>query len=417
MAFFAFIIFLIVIFVQPQEFMPMFKGMPLVAYCMGVAFVGYIFNLLMNTKKIRLFDAPQNILMIIFWFIIIISTLQIGWLKFTLETIIEWGKFVLIYFIAIKVIDSENKLNIAILTIVLASSFLAISGILQKYGIDITGVGLGRDERIRGVGIFDTNQLAYTLAFISPLIFAFFLKVRSVLIKAFLLVVFCAFYYAIFLTVSRGGILCSVAVLALLFIVFNRNKFVKIFGFGIGAFLFVLFQKIAPRLQTISSYQTDSSAKGRLNVWGEALMTLKSYPIFGIGKGQFKEFFSLSPHSSYIQVLSELGLVGLFIWLSLFYFSLKNLMIIDTLATNQDDKRKILFAKIFQVSLYSYLIGSFFSGNAYYITFYILLALVVAFQYMAFLKLPYRRAIFSLKDVRNIGFIEIAIILLIKWLS
>lgn len=421
MLFLGLLIYLLLVFVRPQEFIASIRGWRLEQAVMGVVVIGLSFRLL-SAKKYKLFNSHQNILMILFWIAVVLSTFKILWISYTFNTFIEWGKFILIYFAIINIIDSQRKLEITIWTIVLGMLITAGMGILQHYGIDVTGVGskLYRDSntiitRIRGIGIFDMNQLAHACAFVNPLVFGLFLKTKNILLKLILVTIFAVFYYAIYLTVSRGGIIAGIAVIALIFIFFTRNKLAKVFGIGVTSAVFVFLLKVLPRLQTITAYQTEVSAKSRLDVWGEALMVLKTSPILGVGKNQFGEYCSISPHNSYIQTVTELGLIGLFLWLALFYYSIKNLRFIEQANTKSLTKFQIIFSKCIQISLITYLISSLFSGSAYYITLYIMFALVVVLQYTSGLEFFQKKPYFYFRNLISILIAESCVILIIHF--
>ena len=81
---------------------------------------------------------------------------------------IEWGKFVLIYFIMVDLINTPDRFGITVFTLIAGGIVISVFGVLQWFGIDVTGVGFSSDStavRIRGIGIFDTNQLAYAMCF------------------------------------------------------------------------------------------------------------------------------------------------------------------------------------------------------------------------------------------------------------
>jgi O-antigen ligase len=292
----------------------------------------------------------------------------------------------------------------------------ASMGILQYYGNDITGTGMRVGDRIRGVGIFDTNQLAYTLAFCLPLIFGLFISTGSFFSKYFLIIIFSVYSYCIYLTQSRGGLLCSVFVIFLLFFIFNRNKIVKIFGIIFSVLTFSILLKYAPRLTTTFEYKTDDSAIGRIDAWGSGLASLKNNLFLGIGKDQFRENFGIAAHNGFIQVATELSLIGLFIWLALYYFSIRNLRIIDNSNQGSKEISSQIFSKAFQVSLYTYLMGSFFQSSEYYITLYILFALIVVLQSQTNLNISKKFAMVTFKDIRNVFAFEVIAIVLIKLL-
>ena len=181
-----------------------------------------------------------------------------------------------------------------------------------------------------------------------------------------------------------------------------------------GVLIFMVLVKFSPRFSTTLEYQTDESAMGRLDVWGEALMSLKDNPIFGIGYEQFRQRFDIASHNSYIQTVTELGLLGLFIWLALFYFSLKNLNFINSHINNNDEKEISVISKSLQASLYAYLVGSYFSSSAYYVPLYMLFALAVIMQRMSGLS---KKLHFKAGDIPAIFAIEISVLLFIHILT
>lgn len=413
MAFLGLIIFLLIIFIQPQEFLPGMKGVQIVAIVMGIVALFWLPQRLIK-KGIKI-KSQQSALMVLFWILIVLSTLNIGWLGGTFTTIIEWGKFVLIYFIMIDLINSPAKFETTMFTLITGGVVIAVFGVLQWFGIDITGIGFSSDTmsvRIRGIGIFDTNQLAYTMCFLAPLVFYFLSVTKNLIIKLFFAAVFCLFYYTVYLTSSRGGMICAVMVVGLLFVLYNKKKSAQTFGLALATVLFLSFLALSSRLQTVSGYKQDGSAKGRTDAWGAALINLKSYPL-GIGKEQFQDYFHIAAHNSYIQVISEIGIFGLFVWLALFYYSIKNLRLISKYSEPGGKNKQANAAKSLQVSLFAYLIGSFFSNSGYYITLYILFALIVSLQRLSNPDIFKENRLFEFKDLMKIGTLEIMIILLI----
>lgn len=417
MAFLGLLLFILVIFIQPQEFVPIIQGTRIVNAIGIFTIVSWLLMILKNKKRNNLFKFQHNKLMLLLWVVIIISTIKVNWISYSIDTSIEWGKIVLIYLILVSVIDTNKKMAVIIWSMVLSSLFLSITGIMQKNGIDITGLGLREEGRIRGIGIFDTNQLAYTLAFICPFVMGLFVIHKNIILRGLLLLIISCDYYAIYLTGSRGGMLCSIFILLLMFLIVSKKGTTRVFGVIICIIVGILFLQFSSRLQSVSGYQSDESALGRLNVWGEALSSLKNNFVFGVGKDQFQEYHHLAPHNSYIQVVSELGFVGLFLWLSLFYFSIKNMNIIANRMKLIEDIEYKIFAQAFIISMFAYLFGSFFSGSAYYITLYIMFGLLVALQGLVqgpgfdnFKKI-------SFNDMLNVGIAEIIIIFVIHCVS
>ena len=62
------------------------------------------------------------------------------------------------------------------------------------------------------------------------------------------------------------------------------------------------------------SLNEDNSDNGRLELWEKAWETWKSYPFFGVGLGGMYRLTDRATHNTYLELLSETGLVGLCIF-------------------------------------------------------------------------------------------------------
>lgn len=404
---------LFLIFVRPQDFCPPFQVAPFFEITAIILTLATILTFL-RKKKLRIINATQDTFMIMFWIAIVLSTISVRWLQFTFDTFFDWLRYILIYFLIINIVDSRKKFKIVLWAIVLFMALTAGMGVLQHFGTDITGVGTHPDGRIRGVGIFDTNQLAYSVAFCASLLIGLLILYKKFFSRIVILGLLLLYFYCIYFTQSRGGMVCLVLVLLFTFLIFSKNKFIKVSGVIVSV-LFVLFlSTFAPRFSTTKEYKTDISVMGRVEGWANALTLMKGRPFFGVGKDQFYEYFKIAPHSSYIQSLTELGVIGLFLWLSLFYFSLRSLQNLKEIPNNKKDKQLVVFSNSLQVTMYSYLTGSFFSGNTYYITLYVLFALIVVLQNISNPGNVKKLNGISFKDLMKIGGIEAALIVLIQ---
>jgi O-antigen ligase len=100
-------------------------------------------------------------------------------------------------------------------------------------------------------------------------------------------------------------------------------------------------------METVKDYETEGSAKGRLDAWAAAVRMAGDHPVLGVGSGHFGMMYSnryrppdyeadtmrwLTAHSIYFLTLGELGLPGV-----LFLFA----MIVGNLRTNGRRLREI----------------------------------------------------------------------------
>jgi O-antigen ligase len=67
----------------------------------------------------------------------------------------------------------------------------------------------------------------------------------------------------------------------------------------------------------------DESAMERLEAWSAGLRMFTSSPIWGVGKEQFTEHHVRTAHNTFVLILAELGVVGLALWIGMFYVAIK----------------------------------------------------------------------------------------------
>lgn len=138
--------------------------------------------------------------------------------------------------------------------------------------------------------------------------------------------------YSLVFSFSRGAWIG--AIIGLVFIILTKAKkliFVLIF--------FLLFwQQILPESviqrvdmsATEKDYQTelDAASVHRLEIWEHALTLFKQNPIFGVGLYNFKFFDGekmwTSTHNQYLAFLSETGIIGFIVFLTLNFIAFKS---------------------------------------------------------------------------------------------
>jgi len=117
---------------------------------------------------------------------------------------------------------------------------------------------------------------------------------------------------AIIGTQSRGATLGLAAVVSL-YCIFSRHKFLTAIAatvVAIGVLLVYAPPEYSQRMGTITTYEEDGSAQGRIQAWKASLGMVFHNPLLGIGAGQFSDRMGKNTHSSYMMPLAELGLPG-----------------------------------------------------------------------------------------------------------
>jgi hypothetical protein len=171
----------------------------------------------------------------------------------------------------------------------------------------------GGRVRYRGI-LYDPNELALALCIAIPI--ALVASARRRL--PWRLLIFAA-TVAIVLPVtiwteSRTGQLVFVTILAVYLLQRTGWK---------GLFAAAALAGPVLMLGGRSGGAADDSAMERLEAWSAGLRMFRSSPIWGVGKGQFMEFHIRTAHNTFVLLLAELGLVGLALWIGMFYVAIK----------------------------------------------------------------------------------------------
>jgi O-antigen ligase len=94
------------------------------------------------------------------------------------------------------------------------------------------------------------------------------------------------------------------------FLIFQKRKIltVAMLIVVLVAVLALAPQSYFDRLKTIGSYQQDTSATNRLELWDIGIGLIKNHPLLGVGPDNFMDYAFNSPHDSYIQAAAEIGI-------------------------------------------------------------------------------------------------------------
>ena len=371
------LLYIISLYVRPMELMDI-TYIPLMKI-LALSILASWFLYILVRRKREFVNAPQNILIIAFLGVIILSKRMYIQGMFN-ELTGDFARIVVIYFLMINLITNEKRLEITIWILLISTLWLSIHGILLSMGIAIGPVELSKYDRITSSGIFsDPNDLAQAIVVAIPLVFNFFFNKRSILIKIFLVVIGAIMLYAFLLTGSRGGFIGLSVVTFLLL----RKKVGTIIGSAVCIAALVGLLLVAPsntveRVKTTSPYE-DTGAS-RLALWYEAWQMFLSNPILGVGKDNSIEYSASYhvPHNSFIHVAAELGIPGIILWIGIFYFSFMTLIKARKLHKDETKSSQVYsLSDSLMVSMIGFTSTALFLSRQYSYLPYILMALSV----------------------------------------
>ncbi len=327
MGFFLTILYVVIIFVRPQEFISSIKNWPILDF-LSVGCISFIFlEGGFSAKRFKI--SPLSSLLIALWLIVAFSNMANGWFGGGIMGFQDFAKVYIVYLLIIFSVTTRPRLKLFVWTLVCMGTFLALQSLLLYY----TGHGLVGSEVVmrgdvvqtKGIGIFaDPNDLAINIvplvAFVLPAFHKHFLS-RTWVTGVFFLV---PMITGIAFTRSRGGIL-GLAMVGWYY--FYRR--VGIWGSIVPVVIMVSFLLALPRMGQLSAKET--SARSRLEHWSYGMELLKANPIFGVGYMRFTEHHSHTAHNSFVLVLAECGLVGAVIWVSLFFCAFRDIKLMRNL--------------------------------------------------------------------------------------
>jgi O-antigen ligase len=278
--------------------------------------------------------------------------------------------------------------------------------ILSAVALAVTAVAGFHGGRASSGMTYDTNDLAYLLVSVLPLTLAFLLNSKTLARRLLNAGVLGVVVIALLLTSSRGGFLGFVAVLLALILMQispprprpdgtkSRHRILPtlIGVLAVSALVWpYLPEATRSRLETIvelgNDYNMDTENEhSRSSIWERNFSAALQRPIgYGVGSfpmvdirmgGRF-----MAPHNSYLQVLVELGFVGLFFFLRLYVLCWRALKSTRTallsLPVSDERDQIIVLARMLQISLIGNAVAGFFLSMAYSTVLWILVAIVV----------------------------------------
>jgi O-antigen ligase len=324
LAFWAVVFFVIVVYVDPTNWIPALSQTRLVFYTF-IAAAGLMFiRRLLKLEPVFL-DGLRGFSLLAFTGLALASMSWSIYPEGAQEMGIEVLKMAAIYLTMINVVTTPRRLSILCAVVVLASLAPSIGAINWWR----SGEKLVEGFRTRWVGTYgDPNYLAMSLGLPVPLAVAFVVRrARGWLLRSICALAAVLAVITIVLTHSRGGFLGLCAAMGIW--AFREKRRIQAAVLG-GALLSGLLV-FAPstfwqRNQTIRQFRGEASAVGRVQAWEAAERMNAAHPILGVGAGGFLyawPFYSppearrlpMVAHNVFMDIVAELGFAGLLLFL------------------------------------------------------------------------------------------------------
>jgi O-antigen ligase len=248
--------------------------------------------------------------------------------------------------------------------------------------------------RLAGAG-GDPNETAAALVAAAAIAIALAVSWRD---KPFMRVVaivvapLCAF--ASLLTLSRGGLVAFAAALIAAVLMAGRRRPQMMLLAGVSAALVVGYFAFFAPASAVERVTEVHGGTGRTDIWKVGLRMVQGAPLQGIGAGNFPivsihyllepgallrdDFIVQTPkvaHNTYLEVLAELGVVGLTLFLIVVFFAIGCAVRAARYAAEVKDREIDILARALVVALASLLAANFFISREYSKQLWLLFAL------------------------------------------
>lgn len=358
---------------------------PFALICAVVTLVAFLFS----KEKKEMVWTRETVLLLLFIGWMLITTIfslypEFAWLQWN-----KVWKIQLMVFLTAMIIKERQHLHWMIWIIALSLGYYGVKG-----GIfTIVHGGVYRVQGPAGTFFGGNNEMALVLAMLIPLIRYLHLQARQQWVRWGLATAMVLSGVAAIGSQSRGGML-AMAAMGLFLWFKSRHKFVMTIYMVIAVAIMasVMPQEWYDRMNTIKTYQEDTSALGRINAWHTAFNVAKDR-VTGGGFEMFqaRTFRQYAPeplrvhdvHSVYFEVMGEQGFIGFGMFLLLAVFAwLRANQVIRVCKNDPEKKWAADLAAMIQVSLIGYGTGGVFLGLAYFdLTYHLMIVLVLAAKF------------------------------------
>lgn len=303
--------------------------------------------------------------------------------------------YVFLYWIIVRIVTTEQRLRGVFLALIISHLFLLAMN---------PEVVLDPNSRhyIRGASFLgDGNDYSLSLCILLPLAMLLALQTQKKTSRLFYWGVMGILLLAVIGTQSRGATLGLGAVFGYLWLQSSRK------GAGLAAILVAVVVVLiyAPpvyfqRIGTITNYENESSAEGRIQAW-KAGARMAANNVLGVGAGNFPNSFPkyrsddapvrwMTAHSMYFLILGELGILGLLLLLKLIFGNvIENTRLRRELVKkatgppgaavpNLDLDHAVTVLKFMNASMFGFAVAGAFLSVAYYPHIFVLTGLMMS---------------------------------------
>jgi putative inorganic carbon (HCO3(-)) transporter len=385
----ALLVFLFVLFVAPQNYLPVLAPLRLAFVAGLVAIATHVLGRFSRGRRAMIFTPETSIVAAILgWAVVTVpwSYWPGGSVGFLVDV---YFKTVAIFWLLANTVTTPRRLRTIAWAITLMAVPLAVTAV-QNFAAG----SFIADQRIAGYDsplAANPNDLALLLNLILPFAVALLLGRRALATRALLLAVVGLLVAGVIVTFSRAGFLTLAAIfLTYLFRLFRRGQWLPAFA-AVAVSLVVVAvvpEGYRDRLHTITDMESDPTGSAQAR-WGDTVVAARfvlDHPVIGAGIGM--NVLALNDergaawtkvHNAFLEYGVDLGIPGAVLFILLVVACLKSARSVRKGAHRPGESEELpRLAEGIEVALVAFVVAAMFHPVAYHFYFYLIAGLAVA---------------------------------------
>lgn len=330
--FFGLLVYYMVLVVNPGVVWPQLAALHTDTLLGGFLLVSLVIHKKVKGERFIFLQEKMSWLMIGLAMAMALSVPLSVWPSNSFRVVTDFLRTVLYYLLIINIIKDEKRLKGFVWMYIAVSGYDAISSTLAYFGGSLMfAQGIERAESLSGA---DPNTLAVNLVLALPFMAFAFVWTKNKFLRLGLVALAVASVVTVSLTGSRAGVIGLV--LALFFIwllspkrIVTASVFILVLALGWVA----LPDQYKTRYSSIFKSEVDESTQGRFDAWKAGVNMFVARPLTGVGVGNFAVAYAsgdysdrgswLKAHSLYVQLIAELGIVGVLAFVPLIVYMMR----------------------------------------------------------------------------------------------
>jgi O-antigen ligase len=388
LAYQALVLFSLIYFVRPEDFIPGLNAIPLGKITAGIALLALIF--LVPARQRHKLPLELKVLLLLMAHMILCIPFA-AWRGGAYDAVInKFSKGVIVAILIYMVVTSVNEVR----------KLLAIQAATVAL-VTVASVFVHRTEygRLMGIqkGILENpNDLAINIAINFPLCVAFLFAAKGGLRKLFWVVSLVFMSWGVVATYSRSGLIAmTVTVLICVWEFGIKGKRVVVLATAALAGIIALGVVVVTphyllRIESMVRGNIEGSGDrgslaAREQLLKDSLIIMVQHPLLGIGPGNFPSYTQTwrVVHNTYTELGAEAGLPGIGLFVFLLVLTLRKIRRVRKLPGYQTNEDIRLWTSALWAAMAAYISGAMFASTEYNLFMYFMVGYICAVYQIA----------------------------------